>query len=96
MKNFILSIVALLAVSAASAQSYPKQPDKTVVQYISYYKAPAKEKKADADIKAESTSAKETNAKTAQPVVRDEKLKKSEAVMPKNGTGVAVTGNGSK
>ncbi|RZJ72652.1 MAG: hypothetical protein EOO45_10660 [Flavobacterium sp.] len=91
MKNFILSIGALLAVSTASAQSYPKQPDKTVVQYTSYYKAPAKEKKAEADVKTESTSAKETNAKTAQPAVRDEKLKKSEAVMPKTNNGVATT-----
>jgi predicted secreted protein len=38
MKKIILSLTALMAVGFASAQSYPKQPDRTVVNYVEYKK----------------------------------------------------------
>jgi hypothetical protein len=55
MKKIILSLGALLAVGVASAQSYPKQPDKTVVSYTSHQKAApqvktANEKAANANV----------------------------------------------
>lgn len=64
MKKTILSLSALFAVAVASAQSYPKQPDKTVVEYVSYQKpaAPAEVKEQAADTN--------TNAEQAQPTTR--------------------------
>jgi len=47
MKKIILSLGALLAVGVASAQSYPKQPDKTIVSYTSHQKAAPQVKTAD-------------------------------------------------
>jgi hypothetical protein len=38
MKRNILSLAALFTVAIASAQSYPKQPDPSVVTYIEYKK----------------------------------------------------------
>ncbi len=68
MKKTILSIVALFAVAAVSAQSYPKQPDKTIVEYTSYEKAaPAK-----AEVKEQPADTK-SNGAQAQPA-RDRKV----------------------
>lgn len=38
MKKIILSLTALMATGFAFAQSYPKQPDRTVVNYVEYKK----------------------------------------------------------
>ncbi|AWH85171.1 hypothetical protein HYN59_08560 [Flavobacterium album] len=60
MKKTILSLSALFAVAVASAQSYPKQPDKTVVEYVSY------QKPVQAEVKEQPVDAK-TDVQQAQP-----------------------------
>lgn len=46
MKKTILSLCALFGFAIASAQSYPRQPDPTIVEVVPYQK-PAEEVKAD-------------------------------------------------
>lgn len=38
MKKIILTLCAVLTAGVVSAQTYPKQPDKTIVNYTSNYK----------------------------------------------------------
>lgn len=51
MKKFIFALSAVLTAGVVSAQSYPKQPDKTIVKYTSNYKG-KEVKKDDARVKA--------------------------------------------
>jgi hypothetical protein len=90
MKRIILSLGALLAVSVASAQSYPKQPDRTIVQYVPYQKPVAEP--AAAEVKADTAETKAAKPKTVQPAaVKDEKLKKAEAkILGNSKNGVAL------
>ncbi len=52
MKKFIFALSAVLTAGVVSAQSYPKQPDKTIVKYTSNYKGTSEVKKDDARLKA--------------------------------------------
>ena len=93
MKKIILSLSALFAVSIASAQSYPKQPDRTIVEYRSYQK-PAAEPKEEGEVKEENTEA--TQAKEdVKPAAKKEESKiqkaNNPAILNSNKKGVAVT-----
>lgn len=92
MKKILLSLSALFAVSVAAAQSYPKQPDKTVVEYVNYQK-PAEVPKEE--VKAEEVQAKDAKTEKAQPAARkeDNKIQKATnpAILNSNKKSVAVT-----
>jgi hypothetical protein len=93
MKKIILSLSALFAVSLASAQSYPKQPDRTIVEYRNYQK-PAAEPKEEGEVKEESTEAKEAKADIKPAAKKEEnKIQKANtsAILNSNKKGVAVT-----
>lgn len=64
MKKIIFTMGALLTVGLISAQSYPKQPDKTIVNYTSY-QAPSKLTEAMGEILEEqpATAKKEAEVK---------------------------------
>lgn len=55
MKKTILSLTALLMVGFASAQSYPKQPDRTVVNYVEYTKEAKAENEAEVQAEEQAT-----------------------------------------
>lgn len=91
MKKIILTFGALLAVGLASAQSYPKQPDKTIVEYRDYSK-PAKEAAQNEEaVKADEGN--ENNA-AAKPEAGTDKQKIDKAANPailnSNKNGVAI------
>lgn len=92
MKKIVLSLSALFAVSVASAQSYPKQPDKTVVEYVNYQK-PAETPKEE--VKAEETQAKDAKTEKVQPAAKkeDDKIQKATnpAILNSNKKSVAAT-----
>ena len=74
MKKTILSLTALLMAGFASAQSYPKQPDRTVVNYVEYTKEAKAEPEAEVQPKEQaaieaSQTEEQTNdeAAAAQP-----------------------------
>lgn len=60
MKKIILSLTALMMAAYASAQSYPKQPDRTVVNYIEYKKEVKAEAETDTEVQAEEQGSVET------------------------------------
>jgi hypothetical protein len=88
MKKIILSLGALLAVSIASAQSYPKQPDRTIVNYVPYQKAPETDKVKEAEVKMDANGQKATTP--LQPAIKDDKLKKGDGMIKNNKTSVAA------
>ena len=93
MKKIILSLSALFAVSIASAQSYPKQPDKTIVQYVSYQKPAAEPKQENATQGDANAEAKNTKEAQAQPAAKkDEKIERgtNPAILNSNKKSVAV------
>jgi hypothetical protein len=92
MKKIVLSLSALFAVSLASAQSYPKQPDKTVVEYVNYYQKPAENPKEEVKQEEVQNADKKTEK---QPAVKkeDNKIEKATnpAILNSNRKSVAVT-----
>lgn len=93
MKKILLSLSALFAVSLASAQSYPKQPDRTIVEYVEYQKPAAEEPALEAK-DVDKSEVKNTQAKQeAQPAAKKEDDKIQKATNPavlNNKKGVAV------
>ncbi len=94
MKKILLSLSALFAVSLASAQSYPKQPDKTIVEYVEYQK-PAVEEPAAEVKEGNNTEVKNAQGKQeVQSAVKkeDDKIQKAAnpAILNSNKKGVAV------
>lgn len=71
MKKTILSLAALFTVAVASAQSYPKQPDRTVVNYVEYTK--------EAKVETEATQEQAT-VETTQP--EEKKNNDAAAIQP--------------
>lgn len=82
MKKIILSLTALLAVGVASAQSYPKQPDRTVVNYVEY----KKEAKPDTEQQQDRQDAQTTVEQVAAP---QQQTDEANAVQP----ATSVNGN---
>ena len=83
MKKIILSLAALFSVAVVSAQSYPKQPDPSVITYIEYKKV--------APVQQESVTSEDAQAETAQ--AEGNTPVDVKATQPATVTGNAVTEN---
>jgi len=79
MKNIILTLSTLFAVSIASAQTYPKQPDPTVVEYVPFKRKVKTEATAAAQAQNTTAAANKEAVKT-ETVSSDEKSKSSKTV----------------
>lgn len=88
MKKMLLSVSALFAVTIASAQSYPKQPDPSVVNVVYYKKEAVKE------IPKKEETATQQPAREEKPQSEQEAIRKEDKV--KNATRNAVAQNNKK
>lgn len=77
MKKTILSLCALFGFAVASAQSYPRQPDPTIVEVVPYQK-PAEEVKADdantSDVKNDEANKEGNETVTAEARTKEDNV----------------------